>query len=320
MPTAVRPSLRAYFQDQLPKVHGFTFERGFHAVAGGASILGLAVPLLATSTAIQTRVYLASLSMLVALFVTHSVLQYRRKLHRFAQVTSHLHYINHIIRDYFLEIRRHDGGIDGITKDVLDAVAQCFSILAARRCRACVIELKSDLSLQVMARDRMSGAERNRGEEVPNLLRDNSDFEDLWYRRHGCMRYFLNNNLPLAFTQHRYRNSSFEVLGKPEVVRFLGFTWVRHWRLPYQSALVVPIRYLGDTVSEEPNPADYWGFLCIDCGSTRAFEERHLPELACALADALYMLYAQTVVTMDLITQPRAAVTLTPGSALARSR
>lgn len=160
----------------------------------------------------------------------------------------------------------------------------------------------SDLNIATVARDATS----NQGvvtKKVNHPLDRNTDFSDLWYGRNGAYRYYLSNNLIKKFKEQQYENTSFDIYGKPSVVSFGAFSIVKDWKLPYRSTIVWPIRYIPGSEKWPPDElkpdekvsgAEIWGFLCIDCNSSNAFDDRYAPELGAGFADALYTLFAAT--------------------------
>jgi len=130
-------------------------------------------------------------------------------------------------------------------------------------------------------------------------LDENTDFHDLWYAQNGCTRYFLSNDLMKRWKQHKYKTSSFKEVGEPYLQSVLGIDMIRNWRLPYRSALILPIRYVSTFNPPEEQTHDmlhwrYWGFLCIDCNTPGCFDDRYCPELGGAFADGLFTLFSQS--------------------------
>jgi len=286
------------FEGQLPKPQKITFAAFFSYLAGISSILALlGSAFFITDPTQQSFVYLTFLSILVLVVLSYSYYLSRKKLHRYAQSVIFSHYASHIIRDALHATRTTK--IEDTTIKVLNAVATCFSIITGKKCRACVIELKENYELKVMARDDISNISDKKVDKK-HYLDDNTDFKDLWYAKNGCSRYFLSNNLPSLWHEQKYKNSSFAQVGEPKIKTILGYTHIYNWKLPYKSALVLPIRYISsfappinqNTKPQDPN-WDYWGFLCIDCGSRNVFDDLYIPELGGAFADGLYTLYSQ---------------------------
>jgi len=299
--------IRAKFEQQLPKGTRFSFENLFNYVAGLASIGGLiGAPFVISDPSSLSFVYLTFLTLLVVVLMVYAYLVDRRKLHRYAQSVIFLHYVNHIIRDALQDVENIE--INEITEKALNAVATCFSIITAKHCRASVVELTKNFELKVLARDDISKV-GVRKRCTSHCLDENTDFHDLWYAQNGCARYFLSNDLKKRWKQHRYKTSSFKEVGQPYVQSFFGVDVIRNWRLPYRSALVLPIRYISSFRPPEKQETEiphwkYWGFLCIDCNTSRCFDHRYCPELAGAFADELYTFFSQSEYLLDVITRP----------------
>ncbi|NHQ59731.1 hypothetical protein G9409_03855 [Chlorobium sp. BLA1] len=290
MPT----ELQTKFEAQLPKLPHFSFERIFHYVAGLASIIALVAPLLFSDTKTRSYLYIIFLTIIVLILLTSLIYLKRKRLNRYAQSLIFTHYVNHVIRDAIQEVAVTK--IMPLTVSLLDAIATCFSVIIGERCRACLVELKPDYELKVTARDGITKV-TNKKKVKKHFLEGNTDFSDLWYARNGRSRYFLSNDLPKLWLQHKYVNSSFEEIDQPEVFSFFSFRTVVKWNLPYKSALVLPIRYISsfappETTLQRDDHWNYWGFLCVDCNSKRVFDENYCPELGGAFADALFTLFS----------------------------
>lgn len=298
----------AKFENQLPKLERFSFDRLFGYLTGAASLAGLiAAPFVITNQDTLSYVFMAFLSILVLLLVAYVIVLERRRLQRYAQAVFYIHFAQHVTRDSLARIQ--DTGQDDIQKiseKVLDAVASCFSIISGKKCRATLIELEHDFKLKVVARDSMSeikAVHRTKN----HYLSENTDFDNLWYSKNGCSRYYLNNNIPSSWLAHKYKSSSFNETSEPVTKKLFGYSHVRKWPLAYKSALVLPIRY----ISEFSPPKDtentcphwhYWGFLCIDSISTRSFDEQYAPDLGACFADMFYAYLSQG---LEGVTTPR---------------
>jgi hypothetical protein len=287
---------------QLPRHHPVTVERVLAATSGIASLAGLLLTIHPPSTIKFEQWLVLSLSVTVALLGLFIFWRETSKSHRYAQSVFYTHYINHVVRDFVATL--HRGG-KPILKDVLveiaDATATCFSILAGRRCRCSIKELKANQTLVTCARDRNSLIDRSGAAQVPAHPMDkNSDFQDLWYGRNGCYRYFFSNDLKKLFRKQAYENSSFERYGRPKINDFLGIMLVTDWRLPYKSSIIWPIRHIPNhehwplrpesselPPNEEPRT---WGFFCVDSNSRNAFDERYAVELGSGIADLIFTL------------------------------
>lgn len=203
-----------------------------------------------------------------------------------------------------------------VLQKIVDSISNCYSLLTGKQCRCTVKELKDDLSVRTVVRDTLS---KNRmhlcqiQDKAEHHLDENTDFYNLWYSLYGCSRYFYCDNLINFYKTSKYKNSSFKILGKPEIIPILRFfSFVRKWRLPYKSTIVLPIRYFSefkppekpDKKLQNPQKQDYphwkfWGFLCIDCNSRKIFDNEFSPELGAAFSDILYIYLAQTNILLD---------------------
>lgn len=238
--------------------------------------------------------------------LTYTMIQAHNRLHRYAESMYFFHYVNHTVRDYVAQVvfcEERDRNLSDLLTDVLTSIATCFSIVTGKQCRCCIKELKQNQEIVTVERDNISAkqaeSQRILRSSEKHIRDDNTDFYNLWYAEPGCQRAYLSNDLSRDFRLGRYKNSSFEILGTPEVSSFLGYTYVEKWTLPYRSALVVPIRYISEFkppsrqdkgTNKNPNWR-YWGFLCIDCNNKNIFDYRYTVELGGAFADLLYSFF-----------------------------
>jgi hypothetical protein len=237
------------------------------------------------------------LGLIIYVFVTS-----KKKLHRYAQAVYYLHYTNHLIRD---EIAGMDTGksatTDAVLQDIVDALANCFSIITGRRCRCCIQEILPQGNVSTVVRDTITSKQSANTDS--HNIEDSTAFSNIWYGKNGCPRFFISRNLVKLWSSGQYRNSSFRTYGEPETMNFLGISFVRKWTLPYRATIVWPIRYVPEG-SRWPvlKPLDLpvekrpfvWGFLCVDCGSRNTFDATYGPELGASFADAIFT-YLQAV-------------------------
>lgn len=304
--------IQAKFESQLPKPNSWSFTTLFNYVAGISSVGGLiGAPFVIADPNYLSNVYLAFLSILVLVLLAHALLVERRKLHRYAQSVIFSHYVAHVIRDTLAEIEATQGQqVERGTERILNAISTCFSIITGKSCRCSLVELVENTELRVAARDEISKAS-NKKEVGKHFLRNNTDFNNLWYALHGCSRYYLCNDLIQEWRDHKYNNSSFEEVGYPEIkaMIFGRFRRVTNWQLPYRSALIFPVRHLTEFTppknpdSLEPN-WNFYGFLCIDCNSRNAFDDRYAPELGGMYADSLFTFFTQVEKSLEQLTCP----------------
>ncbi|MEQ8734707.1 MAG: hypothetical protein RIC29_07270 [Rhodospirillaceae bacterium] len=303
---------RQQLKQRLPRFARISFVDVFSIVGTLASVSALTLVFLNVdewSNSTKDIIFISYLFSIIVFLIAYILIKEHKKLHRYAQAAFHCHYINHVIRDYLSDLRlgrQCDLKVNLI--EILDSVSTCFSILTGRRCRASIKEVKSDLTIVTVSRDQLSPNISNLS--VVHELDENTDFHDIWYGVGGRIRYFLGNNLPTLWRDDQYKNTSFEIYGKPDKFNLLGFSFVRHWNLPYKSTLVWPIRYIPDyqhwpppkpglshtnsTVPDDRDVPHILGFLCIDCVSASAFDDVYCPELGGSYADALYTLFSQS--------------------------
>lgn len=305
--------IQTKYENQLPKLEKWKFDRFFGYITGSTSIVGLiGAPFVIQNQDILSYLYMGFLSFLVVLLIIHAVLVEKRKLHRYAQTVFHTHFAQHLVRDSLSEFKNSkEDNTQETTEKILDAIANCFSITCGKTCRVSIVELSDKFELAVVARDSMSNIRAtSRDKNKKHLLEDNTDFKNLWYSTNGCSRYYLNNNIVKSWIKHCYDNSCFSEAEEPEVKTFLGITYVKNWPLNYKSALIFPIRYVSKfepptkESSATPPHWEYYGFLCIDSLSKNSFDERYSPELGASFADMLYTYFSQTEFILDIMTTP----------------
>lgn len=298
----MRPFVQKY-RDQMPVRSIWTPDRIINSLASVVSLASVYFILWAPTEWSEAQKWIVAGALAVIAILSFagpflpSVLV---KPHRYAQTVYYTHYVNHIVRDCVSSIQRDDRDVSprDTVVEVANAVAACFSMLTGRRCRCCIKEVRPDNTIQTVARDAASNIAVRK--KTIHTLDGNTDFADVWYGRNGCLRYFWSNNLIKKFKDRQYSNTSFEIHGLPEIKSFGVFSVVTKWYLPYRAAIVWPIRALRsrdwppEDVGQNHNEdqiAGIWGFLCIDCNSRYAFDNRYAPELGAAFADALYTLF-----------------------------
>lgn len=302
---------QAKYENQLPKLEKWSFDRIFGYGTGLASIAGLVgAPFVVQNQDFLSYLYMGFLSILVLLLLMYVILLEKRKLHRYAQAVLYSHFAQHIVRDYLSGLKvSNNFNLEKTTEKLLDAISNCFSIISGKNCRASIVELNEKFELNVIARDSMSSIKPSLRRNKIHLLEDNTDFRNLWYSINDCPRYYLNNNIIKSWINHDYHNSCFSEYGNPEVKCIFGFRFVKKWPLKYKSALVLPIRYISKFsppigTGELPPHWNYYGFLCIDSISKNSFDERYSPELGGLFADMLYTYFSQSNFILDTMTTP----------------
>jgi hypothetical protein len=289
--------------DQLPVFQPWTVERLLAIVGSLAGIIALIITFLKLDRLnddVQTFILLVEISLLCVGLLIYLYVTSRKKLHRYAQATFFVHYVNHIIRDQIASLEAgKKSDLKELLQDIVDAVANCYSILTARRCRCCIQEITPQRNVVTIVRDSITSTQSANTDSKPHNIEANTDFESIWYGRDGCPRYFISRNLVKLWRTNQYRNSSFQVYGQPKTMSFLGMTFVTRWTLPYKATIVWPIRYVPEearwpTLNLDSLPSDkrpfVWGFLCVDSGARNSFESIYGPELGAAFADVIFSL------------------------------
>lgn len=175
--------------------------------------------------------------------------------------------------------------------DILDDIAQIFSMLTGTKCRACIkaIELIGDTAYTLtLARDKASRKalyER----DIRRWETKNDPVEDNVLDHEGPP-YVLINNLP---GKKGFKSTSFRVYGPNRDEAESDITWRsrryerRRWPLPYRSTIVWAIRQ--PSALDLQFPAEgIVGFLGVDSEARNVFERRWDPQLGLAFADALF--------------------------------
>lgn len=295
-------AFRRKFKDQLPKFHPWTVERVLGVFGSIAGIVALAIAFLrldAISDDTVALILIGELSLLSVGLILWIYVTSIRKLHRYSQAVFYIHYINHVVRDQVAAIEAgQSADLRELLHEIVDATAQCYSVLTAKRCRCCILEISPEKEVVIVVRDSITTTQSPN--IVPHHLEDNSDFSDIWYGRNGCPRFFYSRNLVKLWRSGRYKNTSFENYGNPETFSLLGMTIVTKWTLPYKSTIVWPLRYIPEGIQwpvlnaanlqqipPEKRPF-VWGFLCVDCNSRNRFDAVYAPELGAAIADATF--------------------------------
>lgn len=236
-------------------------------------------------------IFLVLVTGILAVYVVVQEYRFARKA-SYAEALRPLHMAVHILRDRTAEIATTPREQYGrILQDVVDAVAQAFSIVTRTNCRACikVISLHPNapdltpLDLGERARHLLvTTAARNSVGPAPEpgeqaaFLNDNTDFEQVFL--HIKNRWFISNDLAALAKRGGYFNS--HLPADLDLKRM-------PWPLLYRSALVWPIRRIGDGAPLHPENA-ILGFLCVDSFSRNVFSPRYDFDAGALVADALY--------------------------------
>jgi hypothetical protein len=295
------------FVEQLPRWHPWTVERILIIVGSIAGILALLITFFKLEYLWgdqQLKIFVFELFALCLGLILYLYFTSRRKLHRYAQAVFYIHYINHIIRD---QIAGMEAGkaIDlmDLLQNIVNATADCFSLLTGKRCRCSIHQVKPDKDVEIIIRDSVTGTQYPNTDSEPHRIEDNTAFDNIWYGKEGSPRFFVSNDLIKMWRENRYKNSSLAVYGTPEKIEILGYTFVTKWPLPYKATIVCPIRYIpkdcmwplltAGKLAATPEAARpfVWGYLSIDCKSRNTFDITHCPELLAAIADALFNVF-----------------------------
>lgn len=304
--------LKGYWE-QMPKYQRITAGSVFNFLGSLASIVALYFTFSPWHNFSNDTKYIIGLSyffIIILLLLSYILIRESSKKHRYAQTVYYMHFVNHTIRDYLSRARlgRAEPLSDALN-EIVNAIAACFSIIEGRQCRCSIKEVQrcDPLTIVTLARDSISKVQAPSTRQHTHHLVANTDFDDLWNGKSGAVRFFVGNNLKTMWRSGTYRNSSFQSYGQPIRHDIFGYSWVTNWRLPYNSSIVWPIRFIPDhqywppaagipTASDDPlKHPDIWGFLCVDSTASRAFRSSQSAELGAAFADALYTLFTQMV-------------------------
>lgn len=280
----------------------------FNLLAGLASIFGLIYVLFKIPEQSIVEIYIIMLSTILIVYVIYIN---TKELHRYSQVLSHIHAVNHIIRDALVELENIP--INDLTKetksrtkDLVNIISSCYSMLSRTHCNVSLKEVqsKNDINyLNTIARDSTSFTQRDKHNSASSddTIDSNTDFSKIWYKDELGLKYYLSNNLKAEFKKNNYKNTSFLKYGDPELIHIFGYPFIKKWTLPYMSTLVFPIQYMNSSGAKNA----IYGFLCIDSNSTNIFDSRYMVELGAAFADALYLYFSQVEEILDRATRPQ---------------
>lgn len=304
-------TFRKKYEDQLPKLTRFTWENMLSAAGSVASLAGIYLAVSKWEALTDDDRYFYGITYLFALvcaLLAFILVRESKKRHRFAQAIYHIHFVNHTIRDYLagVQIGRHEA-LSTVLNEIVNAISAGFSIVEGRQCRCSIKEISREPRPQLVtkARDAISRVSSVNTQQYDHFLDANTDFLSLWNGAEGNVRFFRGVNLKRMWRRGEYSNSSFQAYGEPKRIDVLGYGVVTNWNLPYNSTMVWPIRYIPDhsywppargSTNKELGPLerpDFWGFLCVDADTSRAFGSQQAWELGALFADALYTLFRQ---------------------------
>jgi hypothetical protein len=176
-------SFRNRYKSQLPRRRIVTVERVIAASGSVASIIALYLVFYPpTDWTADAKATIVTVSVcIIGLGAVFLVLtRLLSKPHRYAQSVYYTHYVNHIIRDFISDVQ--GGGapnLNATLEDVANAVAACFSVITAKRCRCAIKEVTPESNIATVARDSASKIEVSKPNPANHPLAGNSDFADV---------------------------------------------------------------------------------------------------------------------------------------------
>jgi hypothetical protein len=268
----------------------------FTIVASAASILSLLIvfkPAGGEPFAQNVATYyVLGVATFLAAYVGVQEYRYARRA-SYAETLRPLHVAVHALHDGWPTVpTMSQNEFERHIQDILDAVAQAFSIATRTTCRACVKVISVDPSapsLDSLDRDRRARhllvrtLIRDSVSQIPgkdttaDFLTENEDFHQVFLE--PSRRVFFENDLVARRKKGHYSNShfpsDFDASKDP-------------WPLQYRSTMVWPIKMLGQS-SNLHDDHEILGFLCVDSPSKNVFVERYDFEAGALVTDALYM-------------------------------
>jgi hypothetical protein len=174
-------------------------------------------------------------------------------------------------------------------------LAEALTYATTSQCFVCLKVLrKSDehVTVRTLCRDERSSRTRRNAdritkhEDVLHRVEGNTAFEESLASPRGR---FISNQLPFL---PGYRNTSHQLYGDHPPEGPLGSLIVRYWRwkLPYKSAIVVPITppHSKDSMSAGEDEPGLVGFLCVDSPKLGVFKDDYDTEIMKGVADGVY--------------------------------
>ncbi|ENM3786239.1 hypothetical protein V9N53_003583 [Vibrio cholerae] len=226
-----------------------------------------------------------------------SYLFYREvnKRHRYSEAVYFIAHSSQLIKDFLRRYREGDvnkSDLDRLHEKIANNVSNCFSLIKGKKCSVCIKTIEDNNILRCLARDANSDArysEQN-NDFSHHTIMENTDFSSFFLSSCPKIRYYLNNNLKKSWLNREYKNSSFFNVGEPRVKNFFGYSYVKGWRLAYNSTLICPIRHI---TSDNSVGKHYLGFLCLDSSSRNMFNDTIDPELLYCFANQIYLLESE---------------------------
>ncbi|MES2739178.1 MAG: hypothetical protein V4672_22890 [Verrucomicrobiota bacterium] len=262
-------------------------------------------------------VYAIYLCLTNAALVFYLFYVHRTKRHRYADIVEQFHFVNHTIRDWLhtlqhrlehKQLRGEDFEAEFVKSVVsqLDQIANAFSHICGKRCAVCIKELLPGRQLKVAYRDSASKLRRGKYNNKPHPIEEDTPCHSL-YEPKEPTNHYLCNDVITEWDENRYNSPTFKNFANPKLIRIGNFRFPRYWPLHYRSCLVVPIRFATcdlPPASGSTGQWNYWGFLCIDCGSRNVFDRSLNWLVAGTFADIMYVYFSATFAILDKFTQP----------------
>lgn len=225
------------------------------------------------------------ITILIMLFACsiHIYTFYKKKMHLYIEIGSYMHHIGHIMRDSIsnLEYECKCGTINqnifekefkSLLDEILGVISKLFTLVTNTNCAVSIKVLNEDKTIKTYIRDSYSRIERRTVDEaqVEHTLEGNTDFDNLFFSKEGCDRFFICNDLPKLWKKGYYKSTSFAAIRRdPKVIPIGSYRIICEWPLNYKSTMVFPIRWILNSIP--PDNLDvssdgwrYFGFLCID--------------------------------------------------------
>jgi hypothetical protein len=240
----------------------------------------------------------------MTIFLFVQSFRYARKA-RYADAIRTFHPIAHIFRDAMYNIEDMSESDFALTlQKVLSAFVSGMEIATGTKVRVCIKLLKVEGGIGALEEvDKVRQNELIYAESYvndPHSSWPEKDYSQYPYDKDrlscntafgsilkGETDYYFENNIPRAYKNHEYENSSFHTYGQGKLGK-------PGWVLPYRSTILWPIRKLLDKNQGRAHRQtfvekhDVLGFLCIDSASRNVWSSRYDGQIGASLADFLY--------------------------------
>lgn len=298
--------LNAY-EKQLPKYRRLEWNGVIGIIGSFVGIISLVLYLYYQPSNPPEIVYSYFLIFLASSLLAYVMFREYKAYDRYSESILHIYYVQKIVKRYITSLDQNDKErkeLQIMSRDIINIVSKCFSLLKSKNCNVSIKKVSSIGGITTFVRDSESEsryADSDKDEsDVKHTIDNNTDFEII---KNSHKRYFVENNLPNLKKIGKYKNSSFELVGDPDLKNRFGFIKIDNWNLLYRSTMVVPIRYL--TSSNDKAKYYYFGFLCIDSNSRNIFNKTIDPELAMIFADILCGLMSEAMSKEKLINEKK---------------